>query len=594
MPSRPQSPQTPPSNTGGQYFDRRGEVNELKQALRVGLAERNTEKMRDNIKKVIMYMTLGIDMSRLFSEMVMASQLGDTVQKKMVYLYLTTYAEENADLAILAVNTLQKDTRDVDPSVRGLALRSLCSLHLPNMVEYLEPAVQSGLSDPSGYVRKTAVFGLLKLSALGASTDALTERVQAMLLTDPDANVVSNCISVLSEQNHLEGLINQSLVYSLLNRFSQFSEWTKCTVLESVVSHYFPTDDEEIFNLMNALDLFLKQSSAPVSFSIFKLFLTWTADKPDIHRQVLMRVKEPMLTLLSAAASSLELQNVILQEIEKVVSKSKFFASILSPHWKLFLLTDFDTSYSSQVKLKILSQLESSAELIAELKEYLMSEKLAKFAVSALIRLVSTSEVSTVIDLLMDTATTSPSVLGHCIMGLRDVLRKFPENANQVTSNSNFSLSALKTLLESSDSCGLEAWLWLVAEFGTDMDAAPYQLEQVLDNLWTAPTAEEDDESDVAHTKWSDGVKIGVISATVRLFLVRPLETKALLERVLYFGMEECSSPDVRDCALFYFRMLRVVGPQAMLGVADTTVPPLGDQNNPEGDYSEFNKLITT
>jgi hypothetical protein len=84
--SRPHSPIPPnQNNTGGQYFDRRGEVTELKQALRAGLAERNQERMRENVKKVIMYMTLGIDMSRLFSEMVMASQLGDTVQKKMIY-----------------------------------------------------------------------------------------------------------------------------------------------------------------------------------------------------------------------------------------------------------------------------------------------------------------------------------------------------------------------------------------------------------------------------------------------------------------------------------------------------------------------------
>ena len=111
----PDSPNNPTPNAGSQYFDRKGEVAELKQALRSALGERDSEKMRENIKKVIGYMTLGIDMSRLFSEMVMASQMGDTVQKKMVYLYLTTYAEENPDLAILAVNTLQKDTKDVDP-----------------------------------------------------------------------------------------------------------------------------------------------------------------------------------------------------------------------------------------------------------------------------------------------------------------------------------------------------------------------------------------------------------------------------------------------------------------------------------------------
>jgi len=45
--------------------------------------ERDQQKKRDAIKKVIAYMTLGIDVSPLFSEMVMASATTDLVQKKM-------------------------------------------------------------------------------------------------------------------------------------------------------------------------------------------------------------------------------------------------------------------------------------------------------------------------------------------------------------------------------------------------------------------------------------------------------------------------------------------------------------------------------
>lgn len=60
--------------------------------------------------------------------MMQASNTKDLVQKKMVYLYLCSYAEQKSDLALLAINTLHKDVRDEDPMVRGLALRSLCSL----------------------------------------------------------------------------------------------------------------------------------------------------------------------------------------------------------------------------------------------------------------------------------------------------------------------------------------------------------------------------------------------------------------------------------------------------------------------------------
>jgi len=114
------------------YFSdfKKGEVNELFSQLRASStpSERAAGKQREVVKKVIAYMTLGIDVSRLFSEMIMATNTTDLVQKKLVYLYLCNYAEEHADLAILAINTLLKDCNDDNPMVRGLALRSLSAL----------------------------------------------------------------------------------------------------------------------------------------------------------------------------------------------------------------------------------------------------------------------------------------------------------------------------------------------------------------------------------------------------------------------------------------------------------------------------------
>lgn len=59
--------------------------------------------------QVIAYMTLGIDVSRLFTEMMLAIETRDLVVKKMVYLYLCTYARQKPDLAIMCINTLQRD-----------------------------------------------------------------------------------------------------------------------------------------------------------------------------------------------------------------------------------------------------------------------------------------------------------------------------------------------------------------------------------------------------------------------------------------------------------------------------------------------------
>lgn len=70
------------------------------------------------------------------------------MQKKLVYLYLATYAETHPDLSLLAINTLQKDVTDTNPMIRGLAIRHLCSLRLPNFLEYMIQPVDNGTLSP--------------------------------------------------------------------------------------------------------------------------------------------------------------------------------------------------------------------------------------------------------------------------------------------------------------------------------------------------------------------------------------------------------------------------------------------------------------
>ena len=99
------------ANYGPPYFDatKKGEVNELRSILKNCLAKKDDKRRLDIIKRVITFMTQGVDVSRLFSEMCMASYTLDLVQKKLIYLYLSTYAEKNPDLAIMAINTYLKD-----------------------------------------------------------------------------------------------------------------------------------------------------------------------------------------------------------------------------------------------------------------------------------------------------------------------------------------------------------------------------------------------------------------------------------------------------------------------------------------------------
>lgn len=174
---------------------RKSEVSDLKSQLRQLAGSRAPgadDSKRDLFKKVISNMTIGIDVSSLFGEMVMCSATSDIVLKKMCYLYVGNYAKVNPDLALLTINFLQRDCKDEDPMIRGLALRSLCSLRVANLVEYLVGPLGSGLKDNNSYVRMVAVIGVLKLYHISASTciDAdFPATLKHLMLNDPDTQV---------------------------------------------------------------------------------------------------------------------------------------------------------------------------------------------------------------------------------------------------------------------------------------------------------------------------------------------------------------------------------------------------------------------
>jgi AP-4 complex subunit beta-1 len=94
----------------GYFVDqKKGEVNELKQLLKSFNVERDVKRRREIIKKVIAYMTLGIDVSRLFTDMIMAIETKDIVVKKMIYLYLSKYANNEPEMAIMCINSFLRE-----------------------------------------------------------------------------------------------------------------------------------------------------------------------------------------------------------------------------------------------------------------------------------------------------------------------------------------------------------------------------------------------------------------------------------------------------------------------------------------------------
>ena len=83
-------------------------------------------------------MTIGKDVSDLFTHVLKCVETDDLELKKLVYLYIINYSKAQPDLALMAINTFRKDsTERVNPLVRALAARTMGSIGREQMLEYL-------------------------------------------------------------------------------------------------------------------------------------------------------------------------------------------------------------------------------------------------------------------------------------------------------------------------------------------------------------------------------------------------------------------------------------------------------------------------
>ncbi|KDD72325.1 adaptin N, partial [Helicosporidium sp. ATCC 50920] len=259
---------------------------------------------RDCFQRLIRYMTQGIDMSAALvpATKCVALSRTDVPLKKMLYLYLRTSARRNGSVALLVVQTLLNDCKDVDATIRGAALRSMCSLRVPELEEAVLAAISAGLGDPHPYVREAAVLGVLKMweqSPGGVRTHGFADAVRSLLGTDADPQVVANCLVVLEGLGALRGPISRALVVPLLNHIRAFSDWAQCQVLELVL-RYEPDTAQERYDVLEVLDFALGSPNSAVFLAAARLFLRYTQGDAEQHRRVLSRLLDPLLTLVQS------------------------------------------------------------------------------------------------------------------------------------------------------------------------------------------------------------------------------------------------------------------------------------------------------
>ncbi len=76
-------------------------------------------------------MSKGRNVSKYFAQVVTHVASQNLEIRKLAYIYLLRYAEQESDLALLSINMFQKDITDSNPLIRAMALRVLCGIKAP-------------------------------------------------------------------------------------------------------------------------------------------------------------------------------------------------------------------------------------------------------------------------------------------------------------------------------------------------------------------------------------------------------------------------------------------------------------------------------
>ncbi|XP_029431527.1 AP-3 complex subunit beta-2-like [Rhinatrema bivittatum] len=151
------------------------------------------------MKRIVAMIARGKNASDLFPAVVKNVACKNIEVKKLVYVYLVRYAEEQQDLALLSISTFQRGLKDPNQLIRASALRVLSSIRVPIIVPIMMLAIKEAASDMSPYVRKTAAHAIPKLYSLDSDQkDQLIEVIEK-LLSDKTTLVAGSVVMAFEE-----------------------------------------------------------------------------------------------------------------------------------------------------------------------------------------------------------------------------------------------------------------------------------------------------------------------------------------------------------------------------------------------------------
>lgn len=324
--------------------------------------------------------------------------------KKLVYVYLVRYAEEQQDLALLSISTFQRALKDPNQLIRASALRVLSSIRVSMIVPIVMLSIRDAASDMSPYVRKTVAHAIPKLYSLDEEQkDDLIEVIEK-LLSDRTTLVVGSAVMAFEEVCPERVDLIHKNYRKLCNLLIDVDEWGQVIII-NMLTRYARTQ----FTDPNADDIgdadqiedpdkpFYADTSGSENDSeknhLDRNNKTYVLD-PD-HR-LLLRQTKPLLqsrnasvvmivaqlyhhiaprsevnivakALIRLLRSHKEVQSVVLTNIASMSTQRK---SIFEPYLKSFFVRTSDPTHIKLLKLEILTNLATAASISVILREF--------------------------------------------------------------------------------------------------------------------------------------------------------------------------------------------------------------------------------
>ncbi|KAJ0400427.1 hypothetical protein P43SY_001705 [Pythium insidiosum] len=184
------------------FFEESMNLDRIRKLLdnKLGVAG-HSEKL-EAMKALLASISKGEDVSMFFADVVKNVIVASVEVKKLVYMYLVHYADANAqcrELALLSINSFQKDLADPNQLIRALALRVMTSIRVRDIMQIQLIAIRKCAADSSPYVRKCAANAISKVFVVDADQKDVLAEIIGKLLNDSSTMVLGSAVQALNE-----------------------------------------------------------------------------------------------------------------------------------------------------------------------------------------------------------------------------------------------------------------------------------------------------------------------------------------------------------------------------------------------------------